>query len=103
MIDLFDVDAAFMQVERNTAFASRRRRAARARKPDSGHTGTVSLMVRARRARWNAMKPRIHGVLTPWKPGSSAFGGGDFAVGNSGYRDSDRRSHVSRWGSVFRA
>ena len=45
--------------------AVRMQRAARARKPDSGHTGTVSLMVRVRRARWKAMKPRIHGVLTP--------------------------------------
>jgi len=26
------------------------------------------------RARWNAVKPRICRVLTPWNPGSSAFG-----------------------------
>jgi hypothetical protein len=31
-------------------------------KPDSDHTGTISITVRARRASWNAMKP-----------GSSAF------------------------------
>jgi hypothetical protein len=33
-------------------------RAARARKPDSGHVGTISITIRACRTRWNAMKPR---------------------------------------------
>jgi len=42
-----------------------RDRAARLRKPDSGHIDTISITVRIRRASRNAMKPRIHGVLTP--------------------------------------
>ena len=42
-----------------------RGRAARPRKPDSSHAGTVSLTIRVRRASWNVMKPRIQGVLTP--------------------------------------
>jgi hypothetical protein len=42
------------------------------RKPDSGHTDTISITVLVGRTRWNAMKPRIQCVLTPWKPGSSA-------------------------------
>ena len=45
-------------------------------KPDLGHAGTISITVRVRRASWNAMKPRIQGVLTQWKPGSSASGSG---------------------------
>jgi hypothetical protein len=40
-----------------------RGRAARPRKPDSGHTGTTSIMARMRQASWNVMKPRIQGVL----------------------------------------
>src|SRR6185437_11106796 len=51
-------------------------RAAGSRKPDSGHIGTISNTIRVRRASWNAMKPRIQGVLTQWKPGSSASGSG---------------------------
>jgi hypothetical protein len=39
-------------------------RAARLLKPDSGHADTISITVRARRARRNAMKPRIQCVLT---------------------------------------
>src|SRR6185437_7235976 len=44
------------------------------RKRDSGHTGTISITDRARRASWNAMKPRIQRVLAQWKPESSASG-----------------------------
>ena len=33
-------------------------RAARSRKPDSGHTGIIRITVRGFRASWNAMKPR---------------------------------------------
>jgi hypothetical protein len=43
-------------------------------KPDSSHTGTVSLTVRVRRASWNVMKPRIQCVLTQWNPGFTACG-----------------------------
>jgi hypothetical protein len=39
-------------------------RAARTRKPNSGHIGTISITIRVRRAGRNAMKPRIHCVLT---------------------------------------
>jgi hypothetical protein len=38
-------------------------RATRPRKPDSGHTGTISITLRARRAGRNVMKPRIQCVL----------------------------------------
>jgi hypothetical protein len=37
-------------------------RAARSRKPDSGHAGIISTTVRVRRANWNAMQPRIQCV-----------------------------------------
>jgi len=50
--------------------------AARPRKPDAGHTGTISITIRMRRASWNAMKPRIQCVLTQWKPGFIASGSG---------------------------
>ena len=53
-----------------------RGRAARSRKPDSGHAGTISITIRVRRVGWNAMKPRIQGVLTHWNPGSTASGSG---------------------------
>jgi hypothetical protein len=43
--------------------------AARPRKPDAGHTGTISITIRERRASMNAMKPRIQRVLTRCKPG----------------------------------
>jgi hypothetical protein len=33
--------------------------------PPSGRTGTISITAWVRRASWNAMKPRIHCVLTP--------------------------------------
>jgi hypothetical protein len=33
-------------------------------KPDSGHAGTISIAVRVRCAKWNAMKPRIQCALT---------------------------------------
>ena len=46
------------------------------RMPDSGHTGTISIMVRMRRTTWNAMKPRIQCVLTQSNPGSTASGAG---------------------------
>jgi hypothetical protein len=32
-------------------------------KPDSGHTGIISITVRMRRTSWNAMKPRIQCAL----------------------------------------
>ena len=32
--------------------------------PHSGHSGTISITIRMRRSRWNAMKPRIQRVLT---------------------------------------
>jgi hypothetical protein len=34
------------------------------RKPNLGHTGTISIRIRVRRASWNAMEPRIQCVLT---------------------------------------
>jgi hypothetical protein len=43
-------------------------------KPDSCHTDTISTTLRARRASWNAMKPRIQCVLTQWNPGFTASG-----------------------------
>src|SRR5690349_23914443 len=90
MIDLFDVDAAFMPVERHAAFANGDSRTVRARRLGSGHTGTISITIRGapgsveRREtpdppRSDAVKPGIQcvrrGALTPWKPGSGAFGG----------------------------
>ena len=33
------------------------------------------------------MRPRIHGVLTPWKPESSAFGGGFGGSAGEGVTD----------------
>jgi len=53
-----------------------RGRVARSTKPDSGHTGTISIATGVRRANWNAMKPRIQCVLTPWNPGFMASGSG---------------------------
>src|SRR6185437_4554549 len=41
----------------------------RSRKPDSTHTGTISITIRVRRASSNAMKPRIQCVLAQWNPG----------------------------------
>ena len=41
---------------------------------DSGHTSTVSITIRARRARWNVMKSRFQCVLTHWKSGFTASG-----------------------------
>jgi hypothetical protein len=46
-----------------------RGRAARSGKPDSGHTGTISIAIRVRRVDWNGMKPWIQRVLTPWNRG----------------------------------
>jgi hypothetical protein len=57
-----------------------RGRAPRARKPDSGHIGTVSLTDRVRRASRNAMKPRIQCVLTQWNPGFTTSGSRPSAV-----------------------
>jgi len=42
--------------------------------PDSDRTGAISIAFIVLRANWNAMKPGIQGVLTPWIPGSSACG-----------------------------
>jgi hypothetical protein len=36
----------------------------RLEKPDSGHADTTSITIRAYRTSWNAIKPRIHCVLT---------------------------------------
>ena len=44
--------------------------AARSRKSDSGHAGTISITVRACRTRRNVMKPGIQCALTQWIPGS---------------------------------
>jgi len=44
-------------------------------KPDSGHTGTISITIRVRRASLSVMKPRIQCVLTQWNPGFIASGG----------------------------
>ena len=51
-----------VQIQLNADLANGRRRP---RKPDSGHVRTVSVTVRLRRARWNAMKPRIQCVVNP--------------------------------------
>jgi hypothetical protein len=60
--------------------ASCRRRSRASAKSDSAHIGTISITLRACRASWNAMKPRIQGVLTPWKPGSTASGPAPAAI-----------------------
>jgi hypothetical protein len=66
------VDGAFISLELlDVTQPMGRARAARTRKPNSGHTGTISITIRARRVSWNAMKPRIHCVQTQWNPGSS--------------------------------
>jgi hypothetical protein len=52
----------------------------RPRKPNSGHIGTISIMLRACRASLNAMNPWIQCVLTPWKPGSTASGPAPAAI-----------------------
>ena len=59
-----------------------RGRAARPRKPDAGHTGTISIIIRVRRASMNVMKPRIQCVLTQWKPGFIASGSGPIVMIN---------------------
>jgi hypothetical protein len=64
-----------MQLQPNAFQLVGRGPAAHLGKPDSGHTGTISLMIRVRRASWNAMKPRIQCVLTQWIPGFSAPAG----------------------------
>jgi len=51
-----------------------RGRAARSRKPDSGHADTISITVRACRTRRNVMKPGIQCALTQGIPGSMASG-----------------------------
>jgi len=55
----------FMLLEGHSVWPRRCARAARSRKPDSGHAGTISLTVRVHRASWNVMKPRIQCVLMP--------------------------------------
>ena len=52
----------------------------RPRKPDSGHTGTISIMLRVCRASLNAMNLWIQCALTPWKPGSTASGPAPAAI-----------------------
>src|SRR6476619_2606417 len=61
--------------------------------PDSGHAGTISITADMRRASWNAMKPRIQRVLTPWNPGSSASGAGRSAGANA----AESRIQYVRW------
>jgi hypothetical protein len=51
-------------LERNAAWPKRYGRAARCRKPDSGHADTISLTIRVRRARRNVMKSQFQCVLT---------------------------------------
>jgi hypothetical protein len=58
------VDAAFMPLELTAALASGTEPGGSFLKPDSGHTGTTSIMVRTCRTWWNAMKPQIQCILT---------------------------------------
>ena len=51
-------------------------------KSDSGHTGTISSMIRVGRTSWNAMKPRIQRVLTQSNPGFTASGSGPIVMIN---------------------
>jgi hypothetical protein len=55
---------SFMLLERHAAWPKYRARAACSRKPDSGHTGNISIRIRVRHASRNAMKPRIQCVVT---------------------------------------
>ena len=63
-----------MSLEFNAACLAGRGRLARPRKSDSGHTGTISITMRACRTSWNVMKPRIQCVPTQSIPGFIAFG-----------------------------
>src|SRR5262249_16930234 len=45
-----------------------------ARKPGTGHAGTISVTARGAPRPQNAMKPRFQCALTPWKPGFMASG-----------------------------
>ena len=45
-------------------------------KPDSDHTGTISITIEVRQTCRNAMKPRFQRVVTPWKSGFMASGAG---------------------------
>ena len=60
----------------------------------SGRTGTISSTARVRRTSWNAMKSRIHCVLTQWKPVSLRPAGvgprTDGAAGAGGYPGAGR-------------
>ena len=60
----YGADGAFMTLERDVVWLAVRGGAARPRKPDSGHTDTISITIRVRRASQNPMKPRIQCVLT---------------------------------------
>jgi hypothetical protein len=51
MIDLFDVDAAFTQLQRNVAELIAPRPDGTFPEPNLGPTGTISLTIRLRRAR----------------------------------------------------
>jgi hypothetical protein len=53
-----------MTLERDAVWLAVRGWTARPRKPDSGHTGSISITIRMRRASQNTMKPRIQCVLT---------------------------------------
>src|SRR5689334_9860932 len=67
-------DAATILLELHAVWLAGHGRAARPRKPDSGHTGTIGLTVHRHRTSWNAMKPRIQCVQTHWIPGATASG-----------------------------
>jgi hypothetical protein len=57
------VDAAFVPLEL-TALSQWAGTGRLVPETDSGHVGTISITVRACSTQWNAMKPRIHRVLT---------------------------------------
>jgi len=58
------MDAACMALERTAVWLAGRCRVARPRKPDSGHTGIISITIRVHRINRNAMEPGIQCVLT---------------------------------------
>jgi hypothetical protein len=55
---LYDANAGYQQTPLSVVTRP-------AKKPDSGHTDTISIAVLAGRSRWNAMKPRMQCVLAP--------------------------------------
>ena len=55
---LYDANAGYQQTPLSVVTRP-------AKKPDSGHTDTISIAVLAGRSRWNAMKPRMQCRETP--------------------------------------